>query len=296
METLVHIQGSSQSRLTPLFLVHAISGLALPYLGLGNLSDNADEDVDNSRIVYGISSPTYQYRSYQLPHTLEDIAREYINLIQREVQPEGPYLLGGWSMGGTLAMKMAGILESQGEDVLHVLLLDSANPESIPPFVDPKEHELITSLTYENVAKHMSLTKLANPNTSGSGSVSEDEGDEGDDAEGVSLDQLLPRMRKHIFNGLNLISMRQKDQILQEPLQSPVTLIKCASLLRFHQAFSDARKEVVRKNFQDDRSGWLHRMVDLRTIWIDAQHDNMLDKKHIDTLTAIMRCVLKDVN
>ena len=43
----------------------------------------------------------------QDPHTrIEDMAACYIEAI-RSVQPEGPYLLGGWSMGGEIAFEMA---------------------------------------------------------------------------------------------------------------------------------------------------------------------------------------------
>jgi thioesterase domain-containing protein len=46
----------------------------------------------------------------------------------REVQPEGPYLLGGWSLGGAVAYEMARQLEREGAAVDRVVLIDSFPP------------------------------------------------------------------------------------------------------------------------------------------------------------------------
>jgi thioesterase domain-containing protein len=43
----------------------------------------------------------------------------------RTVQPHGPYLLGGWSMGGVVAFEMARQLREAGEEVALLALLDS---------------------------------------------------------------------------------------------------------------------------------------------------------------------------
>lgn len=141
MDTILHLQGDLNSKWEPLFLVHPISGLALPYLALGALSDGC------SRPVFGISSPIYTDPMYQYPASLHDLALSYVALV-RSVQPQGPYLLGGWSMGGMIAMSMAAILEKAGDMVLHVVLLDSINPEKIPPFDSEEDQEVSVDLTY----------------------------------------------------------------------------------------------------------------------------------------------------
>src|SRR5260370_7308471 len=43
----------------------------------------------------------------------------------REVQPEGPYLLGGRSSGGTIAFEMACLLAAEAEHVGLLALLDT---------------------------------------------------------------------------------------------------------------------------------------------------------------------------
>ncbi|WYZ41518.1 hypothetical protein EsH8_V_000413 [Colletotrichum jinshuiense] len=143
MEVITQLQGDENSHLTPLFLCHAISGLALPFLRLEALSD------DDERPVYGITSPMHcpGGNDFEFPETLRDLAALYIEKI-KDIQPSGPYLLGGWSMGGMIAMNMAQVLRDNGEEVLKVIMIDSANPESFPSFPTAKDHRSLTRLTF----------------------------------------------------------------------------------------------------------------------------------------------------
>ncbi len=62
------------------------------------------------------------------PHErVEDMAAEYIADIRR-FQPKGPYLIGGYSGGGTAAFEMAHQLEAMGEAVSLLVCLDSYSP------------------------------------------------------------------------------------------------------------------------------------------------------------------------
>jgi thioesterase domain-containing protein len=55
------------------------------------------------------------------------MAHSYVDAIRR-IQPNGPYHIGGWSLGGVVAYEMAFQLEALGQDVGSLLLLDSAAP------------------------------------------------------------------------------------------------------------------------------------------------------------------------
>ena len=324
MEAILHLQGDPHSELTPLFLIHAISGLALPYLALGSLSE------DSERPVYGISSPTYEYKSYTLPSTLDSLAVEYVNLIRREVQPHGPYLLGGWSMGGMIAERCAAIIESQGEKVLHVVLIDSSNPATIPPFADANEHNILTSLTFSHLSKGLGMPSppALNRNDSDSSISStssssttdcmdfpdqmglctpeseigsdeeefqfqcEEDEDDFDDDDAVNMLEWPSRMRKHIFNGLSLIACKNTPS-KYGTIKAPVSLIKCASLKELPPLLSDARRHAVQKLFRDPKSGW--RMTQTRTLLIKSTHDHVLDAAHAEELTDALRRVLKTV-
>ena len=64
--------------------------------------------------------------------TIEDMASLYVRDI-RKVQPHGPYYLGGYCMGGTVAYEIAQQLRAQGEEVALLALFDTMNWCSIPP-------------------------------------------------------------------------------------------------------------------------------------------------------------------
>src|SRR5205085_2838295 len=46
----------------------------------------------------------------------------------RRIQAEGPYFLGGYSFGGTLAFEMAQQLRARGENVALLFMIDSLYP------------------------------------------------------------------------------------------------------------------------------------------------------------------------
>jgi thioesterase domain-containing protein len=78
----------------------------------------------------GREQPVYGLQSRGLdpdhkPTTrVEDMAAEYLQELTA-LQPEGPYHLGGWSMGGVIAFEMARQLTAQGKSVASVVLIDS---------------------------------------------------------------------------------------------------------------------------------------------------------------------------
>ena len=291
MDTLVHLQGDEDSNLTPLFLIHAVSGLALPYLGLGPLSAADSDEADELRAIYGISSPVYSSKSYRLPSSVDEVARQYISLIKKEVQSHGPYLLGGWSLGGVIALKMASILEAQGETVLHVIMIDSANPEHYPSFVDRAEHEHITSLTYNNIAGRMKIPASLDEDDSSTSSESLEDDDDDDDE--FNLVTMLPRMRRHIHNGVNMIASVYRKQFLTEPDQAATTLVKCSSPSHPSPKLRDFRKDFVQKCFHDECMGWQPaKFRDFRTVRFAGQHDSAFDKKHVGELTRILRSIV----
>ncbi len=61
--------------------------------------------------------------------SIERSARRYLALM-RVVQPRGPYLLVGHSLGGLVALEVARLLEENGEHVEHLALLDTYLPRT----------------------------------------------------------------------------------------------------------------------------------------------------------------------
>jgi amino acid adenylation domain-containing protein len=61
------------------------------------------------------------------PYRLEDLAAQVARRI-RELQPEGPYYVGGWCRFGSLAYETARQILAQGAEVPLLTLIDSPNP------------------------------------------------------------------------------------------------------------------------------------------------------------------------
>lgn len=114
---LVPIQ--PQGTKTPLFFIHPVGGEVLCYMELASLL-SADHPF------YGLRFP-FKGEAEQTPLRMEDLAAYYIGVL-RTVQPQGPYILGGWSLGGTIAYAMAHQLRIQGEEVPALVFIDSYAP------------------------------------------------------------------------------------------------------------------------------------------------------------------------
>jgi thioesterase domain-containing protein len=108
---------SGGSALKPLFLVHPIGGYAHCY---SELALNLEYDGP----VYGLQVAAMAPRE-----NIEEMARTYCEAV-KSVQGEGPYLLGGWSMGGVVAYEMARQLNTAHEDVELLVMLDSFCPNA----------------------------------------------------------------------------------------------------------------------------------------------------------------------
>lgn len=63
--------------------------------------------------------------------TVEEMATHYLKEI-RELQPEGPYYLGGFCMGGQVAYEMAQMLHKDGQQVAVLAMIDTYNFHGVP--------------------------------------------------------------------------------------------------------------------------------------------------------------------
>lgn len=307
MDTVLHIQGSPDSPLTPLVLVHAISGLALPYFALGPLSDPSEEPtLDEGRPVYGISAPIFEHGSVAVvPGSLFEVAALYVSIVRREIQPKGPYILGGWSMGGMIAVEMAAILTAEGETVQHVLLIDSLNPALYPPFQDSREHHVVATITYNAIARRMnapeeSVTSASPYNEDGSsssdGSRESSDGELEDEDETGSVVRFYARLRQHIHHGLRMLSSYPSAPGgSQRPLlpNTSVTLIKCKTLGTLSPLLRDKRRDFAGKINRDATNGWsAQRFKSFATVPFYATHDGCFDEGCAGELTVMLRNVL----
>jgi thioesterase domain-containing protein/acyl carrier protein len=109
-------KGHNETGKRPLFCVHAVGGNVLEYHDLAR--------------HLGPDQPFYAFQSVGLDgkqtplKSIGEMASHYLKEM-REVQPAGPYLLGGHSLGGMIAFEMACQLRGQGEEVDLLALFDA---------------------------------------------------------------------------------------------------------------------------------------------------------------------------
>lgn len=107
----------------PFFLVAGMFGNVLNLRHLAHL-------LGADRPFYGLQARGLY--GDQDPHrSIEEAATDYIAEL-REVQPNGPYMLGGFSGGGITAYEMARQLEEAGEQISLIVLLDTPLPMRRP--------------------------------------------------------------------------------------------------------------------------------------------------------------------
>jgi amino acid adenylation domain-containing protein len=143
---LVPIQANGPG--DPFFCMHPVGGQVMCYAGLSR-------ELGTDQRFYALQSPD---RSQMQAQTIEEMATLYIREIQH-VQPHGPYLLGGWSMGGLLAFEMAHQLLDAGEKIGLLALFDSV--PSAGPAGTRNGHGKFSML--ERFAWDMGRMVLSNP-------------------------------------------------------------------------------------------------------------------------------------
>jgi len=105
----------------PFFCIHPIFGVVLPYYELAR-------HLGTEQPFYGLQP--FGMDGLHVPLTsIEEMADCYIEAL-RQVQPHGPYQLGGWSFGGLVAYEMAQQLHQAGEQVSLLAILDTIAPIS----------------------------------------------------------------------------------------------------------------------------------------------------------------------
>ena len=123
----VLLQGRPVPGKPALFLLPDGAGSLFSYINLPALPSGV--------AVYGLDSPFHSKpEDYTIP--FEEVASIYIEEI-RSLQPQGPYMLGGWSLGGIHAYETAFQLIQQGETITNLIMIDSPCPGTLPPLPSP---------------------------------------------------------------------------------------------------------------------------------------------------------------
>jgi pyochelin synthetase len=112
---LIRLRATADDR--PWFLVHPAGGNVVCYRALAEAMDKG---------CYAFQAPGPACGRPPLAK-VEDMAEEYLRALL-DVQPHGPYLLGGWSSGAIVAVELARRLEERGEWVERLAVIDAPAP------------------------------------------------------------------------------------------------------------------------------------------------------------------------
>ncbi|OLR91799.1 polyketide synthase [Actinokineospora bangkokensis] len=254
---------------TPVFLFHPAGGPTSVYRSLVQLM--------------GPGVPVYGFERLDDVDTLEAKAERYLAML-REVQPEGPYRLGGWSFGGLLAYQLAQLLTAAGEQVEVVAMIDTILPlESALPV----SQEQVNLDRFARFAEHIQ------------------------DTYGVDLDLSPQRLR-----GLD---DEQQIRYIIESLAANVEGMGAAALHHQYTSYVDAR---VAENYTprpydgrvvlfrakephplttqldprykraDDTLGWDEHAPALEVVKVPGDHLTMIDPPNVAVIARELRGVL----
>ncbi len=127
----------------PLFFIHGWGGDVFSYLPMAKL-------LGSDQPTYGVQAVGLDGRSVRHT-TVDEMAAHYVLEI-RSLQPEGPYYLGGFSMGGLLAYDVAQLLVRDGHEVALLALLDSA---PVGPVAWPQYLQVMLGVFLERMMLHV---------------------------------------------------------------------------------------------------------------------------------------------
>lgn len=124
--SLVEIQSTGER--TPIFFVHPIGGEVFGYGTLARYLGTAHPFYGiQARGLDGMEEPFTDMRA---------MASHYVEIV-RSVQPTGPYILGGYSLGAVIAFEMAQQLTESGEEIALLAVLDEEAPGSQATGLNP---------------------------------------------------------------------------------------------------------------------------------------------------------------
>jgi thioesterase domain-containing protein len=110
------VQLKAGSAEPPVFITHGLGGSVMDFF-------QVVKHIQTPRAIYGVQQKGVD-GAEEPSQSIEEMARHSLDAV-RGLQPHGPYLLVGYSLGGLVALEMARQLNAAGETVALLAMLDS---------------------------------------------------------------------------------------------------------------------------------------------------------------------------
>ncbi len=267
---LVLMNPGRNAEAAPLFICAGMFGNILNLRHLA-MCMGADRPVYGlqARGLYGDSEPHI---------TFEEMATDYIAEI-RTVQPHGPYLLAGYSGGGIAAYEIARQLVEAGEQVAHVVMLDTPQPrQSELAFRDRVMMKL------QDIRRHKMnyLGKyLGDRRRSRAESLAKQEAERQVGA------------TEHFNNEkIEVAFRRAASQYQVKPYAGAVTLFRPKPAVFYRLSGGRCLRENRAILLSDN--GWSEHVGTLRVSEVPGDHDSMVLDPYVRVLAERMRAVVAD--
>lgn len=231
----------------PLFLIHAGGGLGFEYLKLRNMLPEQP--------IYAIQNPRFgQAEGFA---SLAEMASCYLNYI-KEIQPQGPYLLGGWSFGGYVALELATQLVLQGESVTNVILIDTLNRvgEPLIDFNPALAHQALLPALVASLGES-AATRLS----------------DGIKRESQQVHRLLQDYQPPVYSGR-------------------IALLKADQLDLTESGLPSVFTTWYQKVFADPYLGWQEVLPQLEIISVAGKHEHLFSPASLSSVKAALQQVL----
>lgn len=247
----------------PLFCFHPVGGHVICY---NELAKALPEDQP----VYGLRAPGME-SDQAIMTELPEMAAYYLGFI-KSIQKQGGYRLLGYSFGGLLAYEVARQLESMGDTVDFVGLLDTAHPElTAQGAAKTDDAELLVSLfpglgytaeLLRALPKSEQLTQVFNR---------------------AKQAGLVPRAMddEAIERYFNVCRSNLRMTYQPQKINAPITLIRA--------------QEGSQRITTDDYLAW--RQVpglNMTLHWLSGQHENMMEQPHAGKIAQVIDDVLNN--
>lgn len=252
----------------PLILVHPVSGNITRYVHLAKA-------FYGSRPVYALEAAGLDGR-YEPLGSMEELVALYLDAI-REVHPEGPYILGGWSLGGVVAAELAKRLGDERAKVDALLLIESFT--QICNRQQP-EHDVLAAFAMDlagQAGRPLPLEREAFMQASPEQALDMIFAALASHAPHLAENEARLRDLYDVFHA----NMRAMSNHVPQPAPLPTLLI--AATGDEHQARDPEMAE----------NGWRHYGFDLERVDVVGNHYSILDRERIPELMQILRTVIE---
>jgi len=119
---MILVHGRATSPSTPVFLIPGGAGSATAFIHLPPLRAG--------NRIFALQSP-FLKSPLEYTSSIEQVSEVFLEAIRR-IQPKGPYIIGGYSVGAAFAYEVTRQLVEQEEKILGLIIIDMRVPQPMP--------------------------------------------------------------------------------------------------------------------------------------------------------------------